>query len=157
MQNMFTRVLVVSAIATVAAFCADNSIGTWKVNMDKSKYTPAPWPVKHLTAVREVAPGGVKVTTTGEQTDGTAINGSYTAKFDGSPATVEGQGIPYDSISVKQVNANTFTYAAKNSKTKYRASGRTVISNGGKTMTTRARGTNADGKPMTLLLVYDKQ
>ena len=156
MQNMFTRILVVSAIATVAAFCADNSIGTWKINIEKSKYTPAPWPVKNLTAVREAAPGGVKVTSSGEQTDGTAINFSYTAKFDGSPATVEGNA-PYDSIAVKQVNANTFTYTAKNSKTKYRASGRTVISSDGKTMTTRAKGTNPDGKPMTLLLVYDKQ
>ncbi len=157
MQNMFTRVLVVSAIATVSAFCADSSIGTWKVNMEKSKYTPAPWTVKNLTAVREAAPGGVKVTVSGEQTNGTAINSSYTAKFNGSPATVEGQSAPYDSISVKQVNANTFTYAAKNSKTKYRASGRTVISSDGKTMTTRAKGTDAQGKPMTLLLVYDKQ
>ena len=156
MQNMFTRILVVSAIATVAAFCADNSIGTWKINIEKSKYTPAPWPVKNLTAVREAAPGGVKVTSSGEQTDGTAINFSYTAKFDGSPATVEGNA-PYDSISVKQVNANTFTYTAKNSKTKYRASGRTVISSDGKTMTTRAKGTNPQGKPMTLLAVYDKQ
>lgn len=157
MQNMFTRVLVASAIATVAAFCADNSIGTWKVNMEKSKYTPAPWPVKNLTAVREAAPGGVKVTTSGELTAGGALNANYTAKFNGSPATVEGQGTPYDSISVKQVNANTFTYTAKNSKTKYRASGRTVISSDGKTMTTRAKGADAQGKPMTLLIVYDKQ
>jgi hypothetical protein len=40
---------------------------------------------------------------------------------------------------------------------KYRASGRIVISGDGKTMTTTASGVDADGKPMTLKLVYDKQ
>jgi len=91
------------------------------------------------------------------RTDGSAINTSYTAKYDGSPAEVTGEGSPYDSISVKQGDANTFTYEAKNSKTKYRVSGRIVISKDGKTMTTIASGVDPDGKPLTLKLVYDKQ
>ena len=64
---------------------------------------------------------------------------------------------PPDKNKDEQKAANTFTYEAKNSKTKYRASGRTVISGDGKTMTTTASGVDADGKPMTLKLVYDKQ
>lgn len=87
----------------------------------------------------------------------TAINATYTAKYDGSSSEVTGEGSPYDSISVKQGDANTFTYEAKNSKTKYRVSGRVVISGDGKTMTTTASGVAADGKPMTMKLVYDKQ
>jgi hypothetical protein len=87
---------------------ADNSIGTWKVNIAKSKYTPAPIPVKSYTMVRETAPGGVKVTITGERTDGAPINAGYTAKFDGPAAAVSGTGTPYDSMSIKQVNANTY-------------------------------------------------
>ena len=157
MRRIFRRSLVVLAIATVAALAADNSIGTWKLNVAKSKYTPAPIPVKNLTAVREAATGGVKVATTGERTDGTAVNSSYTAKYDGSAAKVEGSGTPYDSISVKQVNANTFTYEAKQANGKYHSSGRTVISSDGKIMTTKAKGTDGNGKPMTLTLVYDKQ
>jgi phage tail tube protein FII len=113
--------------------------------------------VKNLTVTREAAPNGVKVTNTGTRTDGSAINASYTAKYDGSSSEVTGEGSPYDSMSVKQGDANTFTYEAKNSKTKYRASGRIVISGDGKTMTTTASGVDANGKPMTLKLVYDKQ
>jgi hypothetical protein len=113
--------------------------------------------VKTVTSVREAVPDGVKVTTTGERTDGTAINASYTAKYDGSPASVSGQGAPYDSVSIKQVNANTFTYDAKKTDGKYHAHGRIVISPDGKTMTMTATGTDPDGKPMTITLVYDKQ
>jgi len=154
---MFSRALAVLAITTVAVLGADNSIGTWKVNIAKSKYTPAPIPVKSLTSVREAAPDGVKVTNTGEKADGSAINASYTAKYDGSAAAVTGSGSPYDSISIKQVNANSFTYEAKQTNGKYHASGRSVISKDGKTMTTTAKGTDTNGAAMTLKLVYEKQ
>src|ERR1035438_4851399 len=57
MRRLFSRVLAVLAITAVAALGADNSIGTWKVNVAKSKYTPAPFPLKSLTSVREAVPG----------------------------------------------------------------------------------------------------
>jgi hypothetical protein len=158
MRRMFSLALVVLAITTTsAALGPDNSAGTWKANVTASKYTPAPWPVKSLTVVREAVPGGVKVTNSGERRNGTAINTSYVANYDGTPASVTGQGAPYDTISIKQVDANTFTYEAKNTTGKYRASGRTVISSDGKTMTTTAKGMDADGNAMTMKLVYDKQ
>jgi len=158
MRKVFSLALFTLAVSTtVCAWGADNSLGTWKANIAKTKYTPAPWPVQSLTVTREAADGGVKVTNSGMRTDGSAINASYTAKYDGSPAEVTGEGSPYDSISVKQGDANTFTYEAKNSKTKYRVSGRIVISKDGKTMTTIASGVDPDGKPLTLKLVYDKQ
>ncbi len=158
MRKIFNLALAVLAIATpLTAMAVDNSLGTWKANVEASKYTPAPWPVKSLTVVREAASGGVKVTTSGERTDGSAINTSYLANYDGTPGGVTGKGAPYDTVSLKQVDANTFSYEAKNSTGKYRASGRIVISSDGKTMTMTATGMDADGKEMTLTLVYDKQ
>jgi hypothetical protein len=158
MRRIFSLALIVSAIVSAAAaFGADNSLGTWKVNIDKSKYTPGAIPVKSITSVRESAPDGVKVTNTGERADGTAINATYTAKYDGSPTSVSGQGSPYDTVSIKQVNANTFTWDAKKSDGQYHSHGRLVISPDGKTMTLSAKGTDPNGKPMTITLVYDKQ
>jgi hypothetical protein len=158
MRRIFSLALIVLAITSAAAaFGDDNSLGTWKANIEKTKYTPAPWPVKSVTAVREAVPGGVKVTSTGERTDGTAINSTYTAKYDGSPSSVSGQGAPYDSVSLKQVNANTFAYDAKKTDGKYHAHGRLAVSPDGKTLTLTAKGTDANGKPMTITLVYDKQ
>jgi hypothetical protein len=158
MRRIFSLALIVLAITSAAAaFGADNSLGTWKVNVEKTKYTPAPWPVKTVTAVREAVPGGVKVTNTGERIDGTVINSIYTAMYDGSPSTVSGQGAPYDTVSLKQINANTFAYDAKKAAGKYHAHGRLTISPDGKTLILTAKGTDPNGMPMTLRSVYDKQ
>ena len=46
MRTIFTKAILVLAISTVAAFGADNTLGTWKLNVEKSKYTPGPMPVK---------------------------------------------------------------------------------------------------------------
>ena len=70
MRKIFTLALFVLATTlTASAGGADNSLGTWKANVAKCKYTPAPWPVKSLTVTREAAPGGVKVTNSGTRTE----------------------------------------------------------------------------------------
>ncbi len=113
-------------------------------------------PVKSLTVTREASDGGVKQTTAGERSDGTAVNSSYTAKYDGKDVQVSGNA-PYDTIAIRQVNANSLTDERKKTGGPYKATARTVVSNGGKTMTTTARGTNADGKEFTQSYVFDKQ
>jgi hypothetical protein len=156
MRTLLTKALIALAITTVAAFGADNSIGTWKLNVEKSKYTPAPMPVRSLTVTREASDGGVKVTTTGEQADGTQINASYTAKYDGKDVQITGNS-PYDTIAITQVNANTLTDTRKKTGGSYRGTSRLVVSGGGKTMTTTTKGTNGDGKEFTSTFVFDKQ
>ena len=61
MRTILTTALIALAITTAAAFGADNTIGTWKLDVAKSKYIPAPMPVKSLTITREASDGGVKV------------------------------------------------------------------------------------------------
>jgi hypothetical protein len=158
MKKLLTLALATLAItSTVAAFGADDSLGTWKLNTAKSKYSPGPFPVKSVTSVREAAGDGVKVTNTGERSDGSAINASYTAKYDGSPATVSGQGAPYDTVTLKQVHSKKFTYEAKNGTTKYHVHGELEVSHDGKTMTLKSKGTDAEGRPISAEMVYDKQ
>ncbi len=153
---MRIKLIQVSLILAVAAFGADNTLGTWKMNVEKSKYTPAPMPVKSLNITREASDGGVKQTTTGEQADGTAINGSYAAKYDGKDVPVTGN-TPYNTIAIKQINANTLTDERRKSGGPYKGTGRSVVSNGGKTMTTSVKGTNANGKEFTQVFVFAKQ
>ena len=156
MRTILTNTLIALAISTVAAFGADNTLGTWKLNVAKSTYTPAPMPVKSLTVTREASDGGVKVTTTGERING-PINATYTAKYDGTEVKVTGSNLTYDTIAIKQVNANTLTDERKKTGGSYKVTSRTVVSNGGKTMTTTTKGTNPDGKESTSVLVFDKQ
>jgi hypothetical protein len=155
MRTFFTRTFLVLAITTIAALAADNTLGTWKLNLEKSKYSPAPMPLKSLNVTREASDGGVKATVTGEQTSG-PINGSYTAKYDGKDVPVSGN-LPYDTVSLKQVNANTTTDARKKTGGPYHATSRTVVSSDGKTMTTTTKGVNGQGKNMTSTFVFDKQ
>ena len=156
MRTILTRLMMGLAITALAALAADNTIGTWKLNMAQSKFTPGPGPVKSLTVTREASDGGIKVTVTGERADGTPADSSYTAKYDGQEVKVAGNA-PYDTVSVKQVDANTLTDERTKTGTQYRASGRIVISNGGKTMTVTIKGTDAGGKAFTYVVMYEKQ
>src|SRR5450432_1790058 len=154
MRSILTKLILGMAITAIGAFAADNTLGTWKLNMAKSKFSPAA-PVKSLTSTREASDGGVKLTSTGERADGTPINASYTAKYDGKEYPVTGS--PYDTVAIKQVNANTFTFTQKKNGGKYNVSGRSVVSKDGKTATSTLKGTNAEGQAYSATMVYDKQ
>jgi hypothetical protein len=155
MRTSLIRTLSALVITTSGALGADNTIGTWKLIAEKSWYSPAPMPVKSLTVTREASDGGVKVTTTGEQANGSAINASYTAKYDGTEFHVTGNA-PYDTIAVKQVNDKTLTDERKKTGGSYHATSRLVISKGGRKMTTTTKGIDADGKEFTSTFVFER-
>lgn len=155
MTKSLTTLVIGIAIASLGLFAADNSLGTWKRNIAKSPSTN-PNPYTSQTTVREAAPNGVKVTNTGVRKDGTAANSSYTATYGGGFASVTG-GTTFDSIALKQVNANSLTSEVKKTGGKYHLKGKSVVSKDGKTMTSTQKGTDADGKPLSLVIVYDKQ
>jgi hypothetical protein len=69
------------AFTTLAAFGADNSLGTWKFTAEKSKYscTDAAQEPEHY---ERGCGWRIKVTTAGERTDGTKIDANYTAKYE---------------------------------------------------------------------------
>jgi len=136
-------------------FAADSSVGTWKYNTAKSKSTSSN-AIKSQTDVREATPdGGAKLTRTTEYADGTTVNYSVSFKYDGKeyPAT----GAPYDTVSVKRIDANTASFETKKTGGKYHMIGKSVVSKDGKTLTQTIKGTDAQGKPVTATAVFDKQ
>ena len=150
-----SMLLIGLALTAAVTFAADSTVGTWKLNAAKSKFTGS-FVVKSQTDVREATPGGgVKVTREGQLGDGTPVKGSFTYNYDGKeyPAT----GLAFDVLSVKRIDPNTTTFEVKKTGGKYHVTGRTVISAGGKTMTQTAKGTDADGKPVSSTSVFDKQ
>ena len=156
MRKIIVMLIAGLAISAIGLFGADNSLGTWKRNVAKSKYTPTPAnPITSLTMVREASEGGVKSTATGQRKDGAAVNSTYTAKYDGKEYPVT--DAPWDTISIKQIDANTLTTETKKTGGKYHATGRITISKDGKTMTFTNKGTDADGKPAKNKIVYEKQ
>jgi hypothetical protein len=159
MRISLMNAIVVVTTTAIALSAADNSIGTWKRNNQRTKYSPPPPnPFKSQSMTREAAAdGGVKVTSKGVRVDGTPVETTYTLKYDGKSVPVSGKGSNFDSISAKQIDANTFTTETRKTGGKYHTTGKTVISSDGKTMTNASKGTDAEGKPISFVIIYDKQ
>ena len=157
MRRMTVSLMCGLAITAVGLFGADNSLGTWKRNLDQTKYSAAnPNPITSLIMVREAAEGGqaIKITGTGERKDGTKINYTFTARYDGKEYPVKGVGSVFDWFSTTQIDENTFPSVT--TKGKYHMMGLTTISKDGKTMTISNKGTDADGKVMNFTVVWDR-
>jgi hypothetical protein len=155
MRNIAAKLVIGVAITAIGMFGADSTVGTWKYNAAKSKTTNTN-PIKSQTDVREATPdGGAKDTRTGQLMDGTPSNYTYTYKYDGKESPVT--GAPFDTISVKRIDANTTSFEVKMTGGKYHLTGRNVISKDGKTLTQTSKGTDAEGKPVTSTIVFDKQ
>ena len=160
MRTKLAKAVYLVTLTAIGMSAADNSLGTWKRNVERTKYdakNPPSNPITSQTTIREAAEGGVKITTKGVRKDGTAIDTTCTVKYDGTPASCSGTGSQFDTMAMKQLDANTFTSENKKAGGKYHTTGRTVISKDGKTMTTTAKGADADGKPISFTIVHDKQ
>jgi hypothetical protein len=155
MPSIAAKLVIATAITIVGMFAADNSVGTWKYSPAKS--TPGSSATfKSRTDVREATPdGGMKVTRTEEAATGASSNSTFAYKYDGKdyPAT----GTRFDTISSKQVDANTSTWEVKRADGKYHQKGKNVVSKDGKTLTQTFKGTDLEGKPVHGTNVYDRQ
>jgi len=100
-------VLVLGSIAQAA----DNQVGTWKLNVAKSKYSPGP-PPKEGTLTVEAIPNGLKITIQGTDAEGKPVHMEFAPKYDGKdvPAT----GMPgADTISMKKIDDYTVDAVSK--------------------------------------------
>ena len=136
---------------------ADNTLGSWKYNIAKSKPAAGVSPVKDLTVTREASDGGVKISAKGERADGSQIDTTTVTKYDGKTVEVIGKGLIWDTTAIKQVNASKLTEERSKKGGQYHSTVQTVISKDGKTMTSTSKGTGPDGKPFTAVAVFDKQ
>jgi hypothetical protein len=157
MRSITAKLVIGVAITAIGMFGADSMLGTWKYNAAKSKIpTTSTNPIKSLTSVLEATPdGGVKMTRTGQLADGTPVNYSFTFKYDGKEYPVT--GAPFDTVSLKRIDANTTSFETRKTGGKYHSTGRTVISKDGRTLTQTSTGTDAEGKPVAQTIVADKQ
>ena len=154
---MKTRTILASLVAFFAglALClaADVNMGTWKLNEGKSKFSPGTG--KNLTVVYEAAGDNVKVIVDGVDKDGKAIHSEWTGEFDGKDYPVTGAANE-DARSYKKVDDRTLDFAGKKGG-KAGANGRVVVAADGKSRTVTTTLTDASGKKVTNVAVYDKQ
>jgi hypothetical protein len=144
----------VSALGQDAA--AKAYLGTWKLNLAKSKFDPGPGP-KELTRIHEDAGGGqIRVTTKTVGQDGTPGSTTYTYRPDGKDVPVTGgRGAGPATIAITAVDPYSVTFIQKNAG-KEIGTGRRVVSKDGKTMTITTTGTNVKGQKTSSTQVFEK-
>ena len=145
---------LVSLLPRAGAAQGNPMVGTWTLNVAKSKYSPGPAP-KSTTVTWEAAGQGLKLTSKGVDAEGKPTNVQYTVNFDGKDYPVTGSS-DFDAVALKKVDASTME-ATRKMGGKMVQTARYVLSKDGKTYTVTAKGTNAKGQQVNNVVVYDKK
>ena len=139
-------------VSAAMAFQDNPNMGTWKLNEAKSKFAGK---TRNHTVVYEAAGDQIKVTVDGVDESGGAVHNEWTGKFDGKYYPVTGDATS-DSRAYRMVNKSTLALTGKKGD-KVTLTGRIVISRDGKSRTVTTTTTNAQGKKVKNVAVYDKQ
>ena len=137
-----------------AATAADNWVGTWNLNVTKSKFKPGP-ALKSQTLKFESTADGIKLTGDSVDVDGKAMHTEYVSKFDGTDVPWSGNPNA-DTAMPKRMDANHYRNVwKKNGKATITAD--VMVSKDGKTLTVTQTGKDAKGRVMDTVEVFDKQ
>jgi hypothetical protein len=147
-------VVLGASLVRVSAQASNPRIGTWKLNVEKSKYSPGPAPQGQTMKI-EASGDGEKATTEGVNAAGTATMTEYTAQYDGKDYPITGSQNA-DTVSLKRIDARTLERTDKKGD-KVVATSTRVVSEDGKTMTVTTKGTNAQGQAVNNVTVWEKQ
>lgn len=160
-MNNISRLIAIAMIfalgvgtAAVAGSTPDPVMGTWNLDLAKSKFTPGPAPKSQTRTYAETA-DGIALTYSGVATDGSSISGKSTFKYDGKDYAITGSP-DFDTLSLKRLKGNTIrSVQKKNGK----VIGSTVrkISADGKVLTLTSNGKDAKGAGYHNVMVFDKQ
>jgi hypothetical protein len=164
MQTRMTRAYLAAAVASVVtallggavlAQGTDSQVGSWKLNVAKSKYSPGPAP-KSATTKIEAAGAGTKVIVDQTLSDGTTRHYEFTANYDGKDSPVVGNNPDADMVARTRINKNTIQTISKKGG-KVTTTQTSTVSADGKTRTVTTKGKNAAGQTVNNVAVYDRQ
>lgn len=137
-----------------AAETADPVVGTWNMDVAKSKFHSSPAPKSQTRTYVQTA-DGISMTVTGVAADGSSISQQSTFKYDGKEYAFTGSP-DFDMLTLKRVNGTTVR--SEMIKAGKHVGGTTrSISDHGKVLTLTTRGKNAAGKHYEMVTVFDKQ
>jgi hypothetical protein len=141
--------------STAIAQSSNSEVGTWKLNVAKSKFSPGTAAKSRIIKI-EAAGAGIKQTTDEVAEDGTARHSASTGNYDGKDVPMVGNSANGDMVARTRINATTTkTVWKKNGKITVTSTA--VISNNGKTRTSTTKGMDALGHTTDNISVYDKQ
>jgi hypothetical protein len=147
--------MILTLVLAIAAMAADPFVGTWKLNVAKSKLTdPIAMPKSEISKW-EGSGNGMKATVNGVDAEGNAYQIEVSAKYDGRDYPMKGYPLA-DTVSEKKIDANTLEMVAKKAGKEIER-WRLTVSKDGKTQTWTGKGINSKGQAYTGTFIYDKQ
>ena len=138
----------------LSAFAADPVLGTWHLNVAKSRYDPGP-PPKSVTRTYQMDKGEMRAIVVTVYKNGNTDTVYYPATYDGKEHPVSGAP-DRDGIVMKKINDYTaeslITHAGKTIGTSRR-----TVSADGQSMTITFKGSAANGDPVSNTAYYEKE
>jgi hypothetical protein len=135
---------------------ADNPfLGTWKLNTEKSKYSPGPGP-KEATVKFEQDGDKIHRVLTGTNGDGAPLNEDSSIPWDGKEHLVTTPPAPPIMVAVTELNPHTLHVLVKQ-EGKLIDTIHVVASKDGKTVTATDTGVNEKGEKVHNVEILEKQ
>jgi len=159
-QRIQIGILVLAAAGLLLAQ-KNPASGVWKLDVEKSKFTPGPAP-KGATLTIDASGTGVKTTYDEIEADDSHVGYEYaTTGEDGQDCPVSGPGQTAllggaDAVVVKHFGSNSIGVHFKKAG-QIVAANNTVVSKDGKTMKITSQGADAKGQPINSVTVWAKQ
>lgn len=150
-------VLALLFVSTVlwAADASDPLMGTWKLNVAKSKFSPGKPPQSGTTTYEPYGKDGFKFTSDQVDAQGKSTHVTFVAEYDGKDYPITGDPTR-DTIFAKRIDR--YTHQTTNKKDgKITTTSRREIAKDGKTMTITSTGKNAQGQEVHNVQVFEKQ
>ena len=130
-------------------------LGTWMLNVSTSTYSPGPAPKSQTLKIEAWGEDGLTYVADGIGADDKPTHSEFQAKFDGMDYEFKGNP-DADTLSYKRIDANTLEATLK-LKGKPTFTANVVVSADGTTRTVTQTGTDAQGRAVNIVSVYDKQ
>jgi hypothetical protein len=146
--------LMTAALPQVSFAQSSPLIGTWKLNLDKSKYSSGTAP-RSLTLKYEQEGQNIKTTNQGIDARGNPTTVVLMHIYDGQPHPSTGSP-DFNASAYTRVDANTIIWG-RFKDGKLIAVGTGVVSQDGKTWTTTTTGTGNTPGATTAINVFEKQ
>jgi hypothetical protein len=141
--------------STALAQSSNTEVGSWKLNVAKSKFSSGT-AIKSGTIKVEAAGAGVKQIVDTVGADGTVRHYEYSVNYDGKDSPVVGNS-PYGDMTARTRIDATTTRSVNKKGGKVTTTQTTVVSSDGKTRTVTTKGTNVLGQTTDNVTVWDKQ
>jgi len=156
MITMRKALLLIALLGLAGSlWAADPFVGTWKLNVAKSKASDTNLMHKSETITIAAQKNGGIFTFDGVDPEGKAFHGMWSGKYDGKDYPFTGNP-DTDMTAAQKVHSTTVVFIYRKDG-KEVANWRFTLSKDGKTITATGKGKNAKGQDFTKDLVFDRQ